>query len=437
MTIAAADVFGMLYDTGFLPIADPYVPPDPPVAFRSTIPSDSPMPSDFYLNVPVGSGMTYVSTSDPMHTTLVGLVANWNYNNWTDPVYKVVDTDPLSSGIEHREVLPSGFATVNNTSTMSGTPGKLIKKYTSPDLRVPAGARWESSANADSTKWGSDRKVMLDFQYDITLTTTTYASDGTTVLSTVNTFYPAGTLRIECHKWQRVTSSTVIWTTNLSKQNLVTGENAYNEGAVASGIYLGGYVREWEVAAALAGDPYAIKHALRVGLPNGNLKLGQVWPARTQDAPSPPYVGTIPYGTHFVLPPSFDVNAATADPLSRACLWALKLYGAYVLIRAGSTGVISFGIEPRGVGFSLSSGQITTLKNATTAALDSARISANSNLVAGSGAGTYNSVTRAPNRGVIDIAGGGTRITAGMGLDGYDNTTGLLLPFDPDPAAWV
>lgn len=431
-TLGNAELLGTLeYATRVLvPWDTAYVPPGAPGSTRSKLPTDDPMPSDFFLNVPIGAGITAVSTSATITTHLRGLASNLNYNNWTDPVYKVLATDPACSVISCYQYQPTGAAGATNSTAVAGTGmGNMRWKYTSPDLRMPTAAAWQATTN-------TDRKVCLDYQYDITLTKTTYAADGVTVTNVETTFYPAGTLRIVVHKFQRITSSTAIFGTNNAQHNLVTGDGSMNEGAVASGIFEAGYMRAWEVAAALAGDKTACRHALKFGLSNASLLLGQVWPARTQDAPNPPYTGPVPYGTHIYLPDSFDEDAAAADTLSRAFLWTLKKFGAYVLIRAGGTGVITWGVEPRGAGAALTSTEANNVKAALNVARSSYLVSANSNLTLGTGAFTYSGSTRLPNRGVQDIAGGGVRRTVGLGLSDFDNVTGLKLPL-PSAGPWV
>lgn len=391
--------------------------------FRTTPAWQDPFPPDHFMNTPIGSGLTYVSTGDARHTTLVGLVSNLNYNNWTDPIYLSDSADPVTT-VEHRDFLPAGWQTTSNTSTLTASgAGWLHKRYTG--VRIPTSARWESSSNADPTKWASDRKVHVVQGTDTTLVTQTYNEAGT-LLSTVSKFYPAGTLAIEMHKFQRTTTANLVYTTNLSRSDIVN-EYGLTEGAIASGISpMAGYVRTWEIAAIAAGDRYAIKHALKVGLANGNLKAGPVWPSRTEDIPNTSYSGTIPYGTHIVLPPSVNIETLSGGTLNnyqKAFLYALQRFGAYVLIRAGSTGVMSFGAEPRIP--QLTSTQVTQIKTAINLVIPSLRISANSSSVG----------TLRADRQPVDsslIAGGGTRITAGLGLLNFDDTTGLKLPLDPD-----
>src|SRR5690606_9273423 len=94
--------------------------------------------------------------------------------------------------------------------------------------------------------------------------------------------FPAGTLSIEMHNFYRVTGGEKILCTNHAWCDLRGYGMGY--GALASGVSMSqGYVRKWEVGAALAGDHTAIRHALKCGIPNSKLKVGQVWPASHQD----------------------------------------------------------------------------------------------------------------------------------------------------------
>jgi hypothetical protein len=122
---------------------------------------------------------------------------------------------------------------------------------------------------------------------------------------------------------------------------------------------------------------------------------------------------------------TFQVGGSPIDSETKAYLYALQRFGGYVLIRAGGQGILSFGAEPRNP---MSSARQIKIKAALTAAIPSLRVSSNSHSV-----GTL--TNRQPNNPAL-IAGGGARITAGLGLTGFDNATGLKLPHRPT-GPWV
>lgn len=324
MTVTPVEGFGFFYDGQFVAVGDPKPEPIPP--FRTEHPWRHPYHENSFWNTPVGSGATYVSTGASQHTsTISGSSVNLNFANWADPVYLATSSDPTFT-VEHRSVLPTGWNTLTNSQTGGRTgQGTLSKQY--EGIHIPSNATWQSTTN-------TDRKVVV-IQPDITFQ---------------GTFYPAGTLAIEMHKFYRVTGGGYIITTNLSYSDLRGYGMGY--GAIASGVAVTqGQIRRWEIDAAAAGDVTAIRHALRIGLPNSKLKVGQIWPASHQDGDAASlYTGQTPMGSMIVLNKDTNVAELTlsgttaVQNMARAIAWTLQNFGAYVLIRAGS-GPITFAIE--------------------------------------------------------------------------------------------
>lgn len=428
------------------PPADP--DPEPENPYRVLTPYLDPFPSDSFYNVPIGSGITTYSTSDTRTTKVRACVAAANTVNWTDPFYQATSSDPLCT-LEWRSVLPSGWQQV--TKSALGATGATTTTYPTyqviTGLRIPAAATWESTSN-------TDRKVIINQGFAVTLTIQTYVNNVYDSTQTVS--YPAGALNIEAHKFYRTTAShpggaagTYVYCTNLSLTD-VAADYGMTKGAIASGISPSqGYVRSWEVGLMAAGDNFAIKHALKVGgslsmfkwdaTLNGGAGAAAIrWPSRTADghATAANYLGPLEYGAHVMLPADFDVETfvnsrvATVSqrPYCKSMLNALKYFGAYFLITAGTGNVISYGFEPKGN--TLSSAIATTIKTVLNDAHDFLLVSSNSHTV-----GTL-ATNRQPVSGASVIAGGGARRTVGLGWDDFDNATGLKLPFDP-AGPWV
>lgn len=375
-----------------------------PGPFRSEPPWRHPFHHESFWNTPVGSGAVYVPTDASRHTsTFSGSGFNLNYNNWTDPIYLATDADPLME-IEKRANLPSGWSELGNDET-GGTSGQGAFEGRYTGVRIPADATWQSTSN-------TDRKVIV-VQPEVTL----QRYDASNELISTQT-YPAGTLSIEMHKFYRVTGGTKILTTNLSYSDLRGHGMGY--GAIASGVSMSqGYVRRWEIDAALDGDHTAIRHALKLGLPNSKLQVGQIWPASYQDGDAASsYSGQNPMGTMMVLDRDTNIDelaysgSSQAQRLQKAFAWTLQNFGGYVLIRAGS-GPITLGVEatPPHLGGTLMTAVRTGL---TDVVFPHLRIVSNSHDVG----------ALSPDRSPVDpslIAGGGTR-----------NEAIRPLPIDPD-----
>ncbi len=387
------------------PLAPDFATDSP--AYRTQKPWLDPFPSDHFINVPIGSGITMESTSSAKHLAVVGSVASVKYVDWSDPVYLANNTDAQFT-VRHIASLPSGWDSLTNTQL--GTPtgaGSTVAEYPGiyVNTRGSAGdAEWATWQSVNNT----DRKV--------------------------HNFQPDGRYVAEMHKFYRTTTSNLIFVTNWAYTDVVY-DYGLTKGAIASNISaILGAVRAWEVQAALAGDRYAIKHALKLSASNDMLIMGPLWPSKNQDGDaSTAYSGVLPYGTHIFLPISVNVDAiagtgsAQAD-LNAAVLHALQLFGAYILIRANNGSILGFSFEPRAP--KLTSTQANGVQSALNTAIPSLRVSSNSHSV-----GTLNT-NRQPAAGVSVIAGGGTRVTAGLGLDGFD-INGYKLPINPDSATWI
>lgn len=304
--------------------------------FRKEPPWRHPFHQDSFWNTPVGSGAVYVPTNSSRHTsTFAGSGFALNHNNWSDSFYLATDSDPLLE-VEMRTQLPTGWTELGNDETGgTGGQGELRTRYTG--VRVPTHATWQSTTN-------TDRKVIV-VQPEVTLR----RYDASNNLISTQT-YPAGTLSIEMHKFYRVTGGEKILTTNLSFCDLRGYGMGY--GAIASGVSMSqGYIRRWEIEAALEGEQTAIRHALKLGLPNSKLQVGQIWPASHQDGDATTnYSGQNPMGTMMVVDRNTNIETLTysgsvaAQRIQKAIAWTLKNFGGYVLIRAGS-GPVGLGIE--------------------------------------------------------------------------------------------
>ncbi|MGV9001363.1 MAG: hypothetical protein ACOH18_00180 [Candidatus Saccharimonadaceae bacterium] len=342
------------------------ISPPPPPTYRT--PWQYPFATDSFWNTSVGSGATYLSTSNAQHTQLVDAGGSMNATDWTDPVYLATTSDPLVT-VQHVEYLPAGWDNLTNTETGTTTgEGPLVKEYTS--IRIPTNAAWQSVNN-------TDRKVLV--------------------------VQPNGIDAIEMHKFYRTSNPALIFTTNLSRNDM--RYSGLTQGAIASGISpMGGLIRNFEIAAAKAGDIHAISHILKIGLPNRKLIVGQRWPARTDDGDAATaYSGLTQYGQMIVLNKAVDIETLTYNgqplvPEAKALAYALQDYGGYVLIRGGS-GPIGLQAEPRFV----DTAAVNNMKNVWSSVLvPLMRIVTNSHQV-----GTLDA-QRVPLNPAL-IAGGGTR----------------------------
>lgn len=365
--------------------------PAQPAGFRKEPAWRHPFHHESFWNTPVGSGAIYVPKDAERHTaTFSGSGFNLNFSNWSDPFYLATDSDPLME-IEKRANLPTGWADVGNDET-GGTAGQGAFQGRYAGVRIPPHATWQSTSN-------TDRKVIV-VQPAVTLAR--YDASNTLISTQA---YPAGTLSIEMHKFYRVTGGEKILTTNLSYCDLRGYGMGY--GAIASGVSMSqGYVRRWEIDAALAGDHTAIRHALKLGLPNSKLLMGPIWPASHEDGDAAAnYSGLNPMGTMMVVDRDTDIDALTytgsteAQRLQKAFAWTLQNFGGYVLIRAGN-GPITLGVESTPP--HLDSSLMNTVRTGLTSVVfPHLRIVANSHDV-----GPLN-----PDRTPVDpsrIAGGGT-----------------------------
>lgn len=345
----------------------------PPVGDR--LPWQYPFASDSVWNTSVGSGLTYVATNDSRHTQVINSAGSVNSTNWSDPVYLAKDSDPAVT-VRHVEYLPVGWDTLSNTQsgTTSGA-GPFVKEYT--NVRVPVGAAWQSTTN-------TDRKVHV--------------------------VQPNGINSIEIHKFYRTSDPALIYCTNLSNTDL--RYSGLNAGAIASQISpTGGLIRNFEVAAAKAGNVNAISHVLRVSMTAHLLKVGIIWPSKGQDSSTTYHIGQNEYGTMLVLDKAVDIEtlryptgvngARLLNSEEKALAYCLQDYGGYVLIRSGSNAadIIGLQVEAR----SVDSTAVNNMKTAWQQVLiPKLRIATNSHQV-----GTLNA-DRTPQDPDL-ISGGGTR----------------------------
>jgi len=275
------------------------------------IPWLQPFDSTDFINTSVGDGVTYLPTTDPQHTSLFnGVTPQWNDQDWSDTYWRAVNTDPVVR-IADLAFLPSvpappteyaAIATVSDAAE-TGTYGRKNNYLT---YKVPTAALWGWPGGNNKN---TDRKVTI--------------------------VQPDGYTAIVVQKFQRTTDPLVIYCTNSEVTDLRT--HGLTDGAIASGISADyGMIRNFEVTNA-ATDPHSIQHALRGGLPDERLKVGPIWPSRTQDSgAASTYLGYTTYGTFMVLDRSVDVTTLGLSAEGLALAYALQDYGLYILIRAGN-----------------------------------------------------------------------------------------------------
>ncbi|NUU16173.1 hypothetical protein HP550_02775 [Cellulomonas humilata] len=129
-------------------------------------------------------------------------------------------------------------------------------------------------------------------------------------------FKPVGTNKYE---------TTRVVVTDLRGDGLANGSRA------SSISFYGGMIRAEELA------NHSIQHTIGIGVPASMLKLGPVWPARTQDTAAPTtYVGQLPMGSMLAIPPSVDLNSLGLTDDGLALGRALQDYGGHVLIQSGT-----------------------------------------------------------------------------------------------------
>ncbi|GIG28927.1 PKD domain-containing protein [Cellulomonas marina] len=121
------------------------------------------------------------------------------------------------------------------------------------------------------------------------------------------------------------------WTTTRVVRTDLTGDGMKDGSRASSISFYGGLIRKEELRSL------SIRHTLAVGIPNEMLKMGPVWPARTQDGDASLYYsGQIPMGTMLAIPGTVDVTKLGLTPEGLALARALQDYGAHVLIRSST-----------------------------------------------------------------------------------------------------
>lgn len=437
MSISPTEAFGYIHDGTFYPIGESVpVEPDPDPPFRLRTPFEQPYVPESFWNTPVGSGATYLSTASAQHTNLLSGTTKFSTNghangNWSERMFVATESDPLST-VRHYAWARTGYRDlgpldIGGTSTEA--TGRLYWSY--EGIRIPANAQWFATTN-------TDRKCIVVMDFDCTLTVKQYNASNQ-LIATTTEFYPRGTLSVEMHLFYRTSGdggggpNTLYYTTNLGRSDLRSHGGGY--GPIASGVSISqGLIRRWEYQAAMAGDVTAIRHALKVGVSGNKLKMGQIWPASHEDGrASETYQGQNPMGTMFVVNKDANIDtfpyegSTQARNLTKAIAWTLQNFGAYLLIYAGS-GPLLFAFEA-GTPF-VSNADATSVRNVfnNSQFYNQIRIVSNSN--------PYPSGSRIAPAHPSPVAGGGTRRTAGMGLDGFDDETGMQLPLSSDPADW-
>jgi hypothetical protein len=111
---------------------------------------------------------------------------------------------------------------------------------------------------------------------------------------------------------------------DLASSGFGNGGTRAHGGSAIGGLILGAELRGGQ-----------IDHALAIALAAGQLRLGWVWPATTQDGnAASSYYGQVPMGSYVVIPSNVDVGSLGLSAAGRTVATALQRYGGYVVDRA-------------------------------------------------------------------------------------------------------
>lgn len=111
----------------------------------------------------------------------------------------------------------------------------------------------------------------------------------------------------------------------------LTGSGVDDGVRAYGGSAMGGLIRQWEL------ERGEIRHVLALGLTDGQLTSGPVWPANREDGNGVnTYGGAIPMGTLVAIPPDVDLSSLDLSPAGLTVATALQQFGAYVVDRAGA-----------------------------------------------------------------------------------------------------
>ncbi|RKH34128.1 hypothetical protein D7X12_35340 [Corallococcus sicarius] len=269
-----------------------------------------PFRSDSVWNLPIGQGATYASTTDPATADFIATSVNGvNINTWAN-------WDVYSHPI---------------TFASTGSPWATVTDYNdssrSSAYYVPATA---------TIATGSDKHMHV-----INLART-FVDEAWNTTRVSTTAYRVG----RHHKID-------LYGTGLGPQN---GVRAYGGSAI------GGLIRAWETNPSDPAYTGKIQHALAVAVDRVQLYYqccgvsgydangygtakGYVWPATEQDWGSESnYLGRVPMGAYFAIPPSVNIQALGLSPEGRMVAQALQDFGAYVTDATGGT--VAFYVEP-------------------------------------------------------------------------------------------
>ncbi|RKH65688.1 hypothetical protein [Corallococcus llansteffanensis] len=269
-----------------------------------------PFRSDSVWNLPIGQGATYASTTDPATADFIATNVNGvNINTWANwDVYSHPITFASTS---------SPWATVTDYNDS----GRSSAYYVPATATIAAGSDKHMHVI-------NPARTFIDEAWDTTRVSTTA--------------YRVG----RHHKID-------LYGMGLGPQN---GVRAYGGSAI------GGLIRAWETNPSDAAYTGKIQHALAVAVDRVQLYYqccgtsgydangygtakGYVWPATEQDWGSETnYLGHVPMGSYFAIPPSVNIQALGLSPEGRMVAQALQDFGAYVTDATGGT--VAFYVEP-------------------------------------------------------------------------------------------
>lgn len=304
-TLTPVSLVGMLAAdlTTIIPLQNPFQeiteePPEPPRVYAR-----HPFASNSIWNIPIHSGVKYTTSSDTRTSMMASLSGTMNYGpDWNLAIWQAKSTSPLVEIKAPRSTYPTW-------------------PTTGARHRVPA----------DGVVPGPDGDGTYNVEYD----------GWVTIIS------PDGSSAIDLYKAKWITVGVTLQAAYAYQYPLnldggtdsTVGTPAGNGLKASNWPYMGGIIRKWEMAST-APPAERIRHAITISIPNSALKSGYVWPSRGQDANgTTAYYGTIPMGTCFALPPSFNIETASLTEHGKALAYSLQNYGAWIGDRSGNASI--------------------------------------------------------------------------------------------------
>ncbi|MDQ3504059.1 MAG: hypothetical protein M3486_10705 [Actinomycetota bacterium] len=258
-------------------------------------------------NLPIGTGASFESASDPKTANLLNTGGVWaNHSTWSHPVDRARDSDPLATVSDRYDSRRSAVYRVPVNARIAAGGDQHMHVVTPDGLAV-------------HETWSAER-----------LSTTQY--------------------RVGRHEEVDLRGS------GIGPSN---GTRAYGGSAI------GGLIRSWEVDPTHPSYTGVIRHPIAVALRDDQLLYtggthgydsagygtarGYAWPATEQDSNSPTaYAGKIPMGTYLAIPPRVDVAALGLTPQGLMLARAYQDYGGYATDRSGET-TLAY-VEPSAAG---------------------------------------------------------------------------------------